>query len=183
MEVKRMIDMEKDMPIPKQEDLHGIAELAKEQVKLTKELADLENQVEKKKAELSQIAEVALPESMLNVGMTLFVLDDGSKLAIKTFYRGSIPKGREVDAFAWLDDHGHADLIKNEVKSTFGKGEDDEAQFLTNLLEKHNLDYESRKFVHPSSLKSFVREQIELGKELPLDLLGVYIGQRSEIRR
>ena len=26
-------------------------------------------------------------------------------------------------------------------------------------------------------------QQIELGKELPLDLLGVYIGQRSEIRR
>ena len=183
MEVKRMIDMEKDMPIPKQEDLHGIAELAKEQVKLTKELADLENQVEKKKAELSQIAEVALPESMLNVGMTLFVLDDGSKLAIKTFYRGSIPKGREVDAFAWLDDHGHADLIKNEVKSTFGKGEDDEAKFLMNILEKNNLDYENRRHVHPSSLKGFVREQIEKGKELPLDLLGVHIGQRSEIRR
>ena len=35
-----MIDMEKDMPIPKQEDLHGIAELAKAQVKLTKELAE-----------------------------------------------------------------------------------------------------------------------------------------------
>ena len=35
MEVNCMIDMEKDMPIPKQEDLHGIAMLAREQVKLT----------------------------------------------------------------------------------------------------------------------------------------------------
>ena len=71
--------MEKDMPIPKQEDLHGIAMLAEEQVKLTKELAELENQLNKKKAELLQITEVALPESMLQIGMKSFVLDDGSK--------------------------------------------------------------------------------------------------------
>ena len=45
------------------------------------------------------------------------------------------------------------------------------------------VDYENRKSVHPSTLKAFVREQIEMGKELPLDLLGVHIGQRSEIRR
>tara|TARA_R100000306_G_scaffold58472_1_gene56970 strand:- start:293 stop:829 length:537 start_codon:yes stop_codon:yes gene_type:complete len=178
-----MIDMEKDTPIPKQEDLHGIAMLAAEQVKITKELADLENQLNTKKAELFQITEVALPESMLQLGLQSFTLDDGTKLAIKTFYRGSIPKGREIDAFAWLDDHGHADLIKNEVKSTFGKGEDDEAQFLMTILDKHNLDYENKKAVHPSTLKAFVREQIESGKELPLDLLGVHIGQRSEIRR
>lgn len=178
-----MIDMEKDTPIPKQEDLHGIAMLGEEQVKLTKELADLENQLNAKKAELYQITEVALPESMLQIGMTSFTLDDGSKITIKTFYRGSIPKGREVDAFAWLDDHGHADLIKNEVKSSFGKGENDDAQFLMNILDKNNLNYENRRHVHPSSLKGFVKEQVEKGKELPLDLLGVHIGKRSEIRR
>ena len=44
------------------------------------------------------------------------------------------------------------------------------------VFRKDNVDF-------CPTLKAFVREQIEMGKELPLDLLGVHIGQRSEIRR
>ena len=52
-----------------------------------------------------------------------------------------------------------------------------------NKLDHIGVDYENKKSVHPSTLKAFVREQIERGKILPLDLFGIHIGQRSEIRR
>ena len=55
-------------------------------------------------------------------------------------------------------------FVKNEVKSSFGKGENDDAQFLMNILDKNNLNYENRRHVHPSSLKGFVKEQVEKGK-------------------
>lgn len=175
--------MEKDIPVPKQEDLAGIAELGMRQVDLTAELAIIENALALKKEELRQVIEIELPESMLNLGLTSFSLSDGSKISIKTFYRGSIPKAREVEAFGWLRKNGHDDLIKNEIKCTFGKGEDQNAEFIMSILEGEGQDYENKKAVHPSTLKAFVREQLERGNKLPLDILGVFVGQKSEIRR
>jgi hypothetical protein len=178
-----MIDMEKDIPVPKQEDLAGVAELGYRQVNLTAELAAIENELALKKEELRQVVEIELPESMLNLGLTSFSLSDGSKISVKTFYRGSISKAREVEAFTWLHKNGHEDLIKNEVKCTFGKGEDDKALVMMAEMDDLGFDYENKKAVHPSTLKAFVREQLERGNKLPLDILGVYVGQKSEIRR
>lgn len=183
MEDPEMIDMEKDVAIPKQEDLAGIAELADRQIQLQGIVAELENALSLKKEELRQVAEIELPETMLNLGLNSFSLSDGTKLQIKTFYRGSIPKAREEEAFEWLKEHGHEDLIKNEVKSSFGKGEEINANNLMLILKQEGFDYENKKTVHPSTLKAFVKEQLERGKSLPLDTLGVYVGQKSEIRR
>ena len=178
-----MISMELDTPVPKNEDLHGIAVLATKQLVAQAKVSDLENQLELAKAQLTTIQEIELPESMLHLGLKSFTLSDGSKLDVKTFYRGNISKNRTEEAHDWLRDHDHADLIKNDVICSYGKGEDHDALVLMGKLEEMNVDYENRKSVHPSTLKAFVREQIEMGKEIPLDLLGVYIGQRSEIRR
>ncbi|HIG58741.1 MAG TPA: hypothetical protein EYF95_10045 [Flavobacteriales bacterium] len=177
-----MIDTEADVAVPQQEDLAGIAELGARQVHLTAELAVIENALALKKEELRQVVEIELPESMLNLGLTSFSLSDGSKISVETFYRGSIPKAREVEAFNWLKEYGHEDLIKNEVKCTFGKGEDQDANALMIILSKQGQDYENKKAVHPSTLKAFVREQLERGNTLPLDILGVYVGQKSKIR-
>ena len=178
-----MIDLEQDAVVPKNEDLHGIAQLARKQVELQAKAADLENILALEKEKLKKVQEEELPESMLALGLNSFTLSDGSKLDVKTFYRGNIAKDRQEEAHDWLRDHNHADLIKNDVICSFGKGEDHDALVLMGKLSDIGVDYENKKHVHASTLKAFVREQIEQGKELPLDLLGVHIGQRSEIRR
>ncbi len=178
-----MIDLEKDAAVPRNEDLHGIAVLATKQLVAQAKVSELENQLELAKAQLTTIQEIELPESMLNLGLKSFTLSDGSRLDIKTFYRGNINKNNAERAHAWIKDHGYADLIKNDVTCSFGKGEDHDALDLMDKLKEMDVDYENRKHIHASTLKAFVREQIEMGKELPLDLLGVHIGQRSEIRR
>ena len=178
-----MIDLERDAAIPKNEDLHGIAELADKQISLQENVADLENTLALEKEKLRKVQEEELPETMISLGLKSFTLPDGYKLDVKTFYRGNISKNRTEEAHNWLRDHDHADLIKNDVICSYGKGEDHDALVLMGKLEEMDVDYENRKHVHASTLKAFVREQIELGKELPLDLLGVHIGQRSEIRR
>jgi hypothetical protein len=33
------------------------------------------------------------------------------------------------------------------------------------------------------TFKAFVREQVETGQNLPFDLLGVYIGQKTSIKK
>ena len=178
-----MIDLEEDVPVPKNEDLHGIAVLATKQLVAQAKVSDLENQLELAKAQLTTIQEIELPESILHLGLKSFTLSDGSKLDVKTFYRGNISEKNKERAHDWLRDSGHADLIKNQVVCSFGKGEDHDALTLMGQLKKLKYDYENKKSVHPSTLKAFVREQIERGKTLPLDMFGIHIGQRSEIRR
>jgi hypothetical protein len=41
---------------------------------------------------------------------------------------------------------------------------------------------QQKQFVHPSSLRGFVREQIQdLGKDVPADLFGTYISNNTKI--
>lgn len=178
-----MIEMELDAPVPKNEDLQGIAILATKQLVAQRRVAELENIIALEKEGLRKIQEEELPESLLALGLKSFTLSDGSKLDVKTFYRGNINKNNLEKAHGWLRDNGHADLIKNDVTCSFGKGEDHDALVLMGKLSEMDVDYENKKHVHSSTLKAFVKEQVESGKELPLDLLGVHIGQRSEIRR
>ena len=150
---------------------------------LIRKVADLENLLALEKEGLRKIQEEELPESLLALGLKSFILSDGSKLDVKTFYRGNINKDNTEKAHLWLRDNNHADLIKNDVICSFGKGEDHGALQLMGKLSEMKVDYQNKKHVHASTLKAFVKEQVEAGKEIPLDLLGVHIGQRSEIRR
>ena len=64
-----MIDLEKDAAVPKNEDLHGIAELAERQVQAQEIVADLENTLALEKERLRKIQEEELPETMLSLGL------------------------------------------------------------------------------------------------------------------
>jgi hypothetical protein len=39
-----------------------------------------------------------------------------------------------------------------------------------------------REWVEPSTLRAFIREQHEAGKQLPMDLLGAFVGQKTTIK-
>ena len=180
---KPKIDLEQDVAVPKNEELQEISVLATKQLVAQTKVADLENLLALEKEGLRKIQEEELPESLLALGLKSFILSDGSKLDVKTFYRGNINKDNTEKAHLWLRDNNHADLIKNDVICSFGKGEDHGALQLMDKLSEMKVDYQNKKHVHASTLKAFVKEQVEAGKEIPLDLLGVHIGQRSEIRR
>jgi len=176
------IDMSTEAVIPKNKDLSEISEIAEAMKNMQGFVADLENKLAINKERLRNIQETILPEAMQKVGLSEFKLSDGSKIVIKVLYKGSIPKGKEEIAFSWLKEHGHEDLIKNSISTSFGKGEEQRAEQCCNILQEAGYDYTNKKSVHPSTLKAFVREQIEAGRELPLDILGVFILTKAEIK-
>ena len=120
---------------------------------------------------------------MLALGLNSFTLSDGSKLDVKTFYRGNIAKDRQEEAHDWLRDHNHADLIKNDVICSFGKGEDHDALVLMGKLSDIGVDYENKKHVHASTLKAFVREQIAEGVDIPMETFGIFVGAETKISK
>ena len=158
-----------------------ISELAQKQIGLEEELVEVQEAVKNKTSELKAVQE-QLAETMDEAGMASFKTKDGRSVEIKDFVSASIKVADKPEAFAWLEQNGHADLIKHEVKLTFKKGENDKAEKALQVLRDQGFIPDDKESVHSGTLSSFCREQIELGNPIPLDLLGVYQGRKSIIK-
>lgn len=77
----------------------------------------------------------------------------------------------------------HADIIKNTVACTFGRGEDDKASAFKAFAEKEGYFAEQETGIHHSTLRAFVKERVENGDDFPMELFGAYVGQRAIIKR
>jgi len=101
---------------------------------------------------------------------------------VKPFYSARIPASKSDEAFDWLRDNGHGDLIKNQVSLEFGMKQDNEAKSIIEELKAKGLPVKQKTSVHPSSLRGFVREQIQdLGKDVPAELFGTYVANKTKI--
>lgn len=129
-----------------------------------------------------QLSEVLIPEAMMEVGMESFKLKDGTSVTISKFYSGSIKEEKADAAFAWLRKTGNDSLIKREVKLSFGKGEDQDAQTVVQALIDLGFTPLDKASVHPMTLKSFIREQMESGNaDFPAEVFGAYVGNKTKI--
>ncbi len=172
-------------PPPPEDMLKKIQFFGDKQKQLTKQIADLENQTTIAKEKLRRVQEQDLPEAMDAVGMTKFSMEDGTEIKVKPFYAASIPEERKEEAFDWMKENNFDGMIKADVKVTFGKGEFEIAQAFVEFIRGFNqkaIDPEYKESVHWQTLRAFVKEQIEGGKPLPLDMFGVFVGRKAELK-
>jgi hypothetical protein len=172
-----------DLTSINQSGISTVSNLCKQQIALEKRIADLELELKDTKREYRKVAEDLLPAALQEYGVTELKMDDGSEISVAPYYSASIAKDRADEAFQWLTEAGHGSLIKNHVTAAFGRGEDNSAKDLLAELEQRGMQTQTKTWVEPMTLKSFVKEQVEKGENLPYDLLGVFVGQRAKIRR
>lgn len=168
-----------------EDKLERIKHFGEQQKKLTKQIAALENDLTLTKEKLRRVMEQDLPEAMDEVGMSKFVLDDGTTVTIKPFYSASIPEDRKEEAFEWLKEHDFDGMIKAEVKVSFGKGEFEVAQSFLNFIRGFNekaIDPDYKENVHWQTLRAWVKEQVEGGAAIPLDMFGVFVGRKADLK-
>ena len=163
------------------DELRLVSTLAEKQVILEASVKATEESLTELKQELRLLAQETLPNAMAECGMSAFTLVNGRKITIKTNYYAALPKGQEGEAFDWLRGHGFGALIKNQVIAEFGKGEDERAQEVIELLREDGIYPEQKMGVHAQTLKAFVKEQISSGRELPLELFGAFVLNESVI--
>ena len=163
--------------------LDSVSRLANEAAMLEQQLADAEKLVKEKKAALHKITDEQLPEALEVMGLQKFTLVDGSEIAVNPIYAASIPKDRKEEAFQWLRDHDFGDLVKNNVTVTFGRGEDETAKEFVGLCSQQGFVPSQLEKVEPMTLKAWLRERVEAGDPVPLDLFGAFISQRATIKR
>ena len=154
------------------------------------ELLSLQKEIGTKKTELSVVEDRAkvlqervIPDLMQEAGVSSIKLADGSSVEVKPSIKASITLDNAEKAYSWLRENGHGDLIKNTLTASFNKEEDGKASYLMKLFEEQGYNYQRKEKVEPMTLKAFVSEQIERGKNVPMDLFSVYISNKTTIKK
>ena len=159
-----------------------IAKYCNKLLETQKQILKTEEELTKLKEVEDTLSEQTIPNLMQQAGVQLLKLSDGSSVEVKPKYKARIPESRSEEAFSWLRENGHGDLIKNQISMEFGMKQDNEAKSIVEELKNKGLPVQQKQFVHPSSLRGFVREQIQdHGKDVPGDLFGVYIANNTKI--
>ena len=159
-----------------------IATSCKKLLETQKKIEATEEELKKLKDVETTLSEQTIPNLMQQAGVELIKLEGRISVEVKPFYSARIPASKSEEAFQWLRDNGHGDLIKNQVSLEFGMKQDNEAKSIVEELKSKGLPVKQKTTVHPSSLRGFVREQIQdLGKDVPAELFGTYVANKTKI--
>jgi hypothetical protein len=145
-------------------------------------ISDTEQHLKALKAEKQKLSVENIPALMDEMGVERLDVD-GVTVTRKMMVHASIPKDRKDEALGWLRSEGLDDIIKNDVTCSFGKGEDNIAGDVLGMLQERGYDASAKTYVHPMTLKAFVRERMESGKPIDLDMFGAFVANAAEIRR
>ncbi len=168
--------------LPTDVEMFTVAELVTEQLRLEDEVAKAEANLKVLQAQLVNVSEKRLPEAIELFGFKEFKLVDGRTVSIKEEVHAGITKENQEQAFAWLEETGNDGIIKNQVKLQFGKGQGEEVEELTSLLNEKGFTYTNDRSVHHSTLKAFVTKQLEQGAPIPSDVFSIHVQKISHIR-
>lgn len=168
-----------------------LVSLAKKQIELEKEIEELEALTKSKQKDLLTLSQETFPKTMENYDTTEIVVE-GMRLRLSDGIHCNLPSKtgiakakaedkkilleRKAKAFKWLKDNDHDGIIKNVIKVDFGKGEDENAEEFIKEVNKlfSGLTLSQEKTVHTQTLKSFVKECLEAGEEIPFKPFGIH---------
>ena len=149
---------------------------------IQQQIEDAEQHLKALKQDKQRIAFEQIP--MLMDEMSLERVDvDGLSVKLKPFVTASIPADRKQDAFNWLREHGLDDIIKNDIIVSFGRGQDNQAGDVMYDLEQKGFHPEQKTHIHSMTLKAFVRERVEKGLPIDLDMFGAFVARTAEVKR
>ena len=149
---------------------------------VNQQIEDAETHLKALKQEKQRMAFEQIPMLMDEMGIERLDVD-GVTVKLKAFVSASIPADRKQEAFNWLQEHGLDDIIKNDIIVSFGRGQDNQAGDVMYDLEQKGFHPEQKTHIHSMTLKAFVKERVEQGKPIDLDMFGAFVARTAEVRR
>lgn len=158
--------------------------------KMAELLARQERNMERLKEELqaakdayNQTRMVDLPELMTEVGLKSMTLEDGAVVEIRSEVDAAITAAKKPMALRWLTEHGFGGLIKTKVVAEFPANERERAVECNQALAEEYEGVTMDEAVHPATLKSFVKERLQNGEEIPMELFSVHPYHVAKLKR
>ena len=179
------IDFEKDQEevLTRTTEIKSLSEQVLRLRDLEAEVKAQEEKIKQTQKEIARISEDVIPTMLSEMGLSQLKLADGSSVDVKPFYSASISVANREKAYKWLRDNGLGDIIKNDVVVSFGRHEDNKAVDYANLAKSQGFEPTQKLKVEPMTLKALVRERIEAGQEMPMDIFNVYVGNRTKLTK
>lgn len=173
-----------------EKDLELIVLLANRQVAYEKEVADLEEELKNKKAALFEVCgghgiDGQLPLAMAAAGVDSIKLKDGFSVTISEELK---PPSMAVDAplrekmLAFLDETGHADIIKDTITIFLNKEDHVHVKAVTELISALKLQFERFRTTHWMTLRKLLGEMLENGENIPMADLDVQKFKKSKVK-
>ena len=180
-----MINFEKDQTevLDKTKNIKSLADEVKKLKSLEDQIKSDEESLKEKKKELELISGEIIPTLLSEMGLSSLKLADGSAVDVKPYYAANISVANREAAYGWLRSNGLGDIIKNDITVSFGRNEDNKAAQYANLARGQGFQPTQKLKVEPMTLKALVRERIEAGKTMPMDIFNVFVGNRTKITR
>ena len=157
-------------------DLQRVVQLAELLLKLRQNVERLETELKTAKEDVRRVEQEDLPDLMQELGLQTFKLATGEVVDVKQDVECGISEERRARAHAWLTENGFGGLIKTEVVARFGRDQRDAAVAVAEQIGSEMIER-----VHPATLKSFVKEQMEAGRAIPFDLFAIHPFNRVKI--
>ena len=161
--------------------LASLSNLVDHQLDEEMEVARLEGLLKDTQERLRDVAERQIPDLMDEIGLDTITTSAGLKVSVKTTLRASVPVAQRDTAWDWLDAHGHGGMIKRSVQVAFNRDQESAADELVDGLRSKFPNVKTERKVEPSTLKAFIREQLEEGNEVPMELFGAFEQRRAKI--
>ena len=166
----------------KTDEVKEISEACNKLTSQNQKVETIQKSLKEAEEESRRLSEEVIPTLMQQAGVSSIKLDNGTSVEVSPYYYAKISEDRKAEAFQWLRENDHGDLIKNNVSVSFGKGEDSNAVNLKSELEAKGLVVDQKQDVHWQTLRGFVKEQIEKNKTIPSETFGLYIANRTKIK-
>jgi len=164
------------------EETKNLSSLIQQLNDVSQKIEKCEDNLKSLKKEKQILSMGTIPELMDEMGIERVDVD-GATVTLKPFVSASIPTARRQEAYGWLREHGLDDIIKNDVILSFGRGDDNVAGSLMGELEQRGLHPESKTHIHTMTLKAFVKERVEKGLPIDLDLFGAFVARTADVKR
>ena len=150
---------------------------------INKEKLIAQEKVKSLQSKLDHYLYKLIPDLMHRLGMDRVEVD-GNVVSLATFVQGTMPKDplqREA-ALQHLTDIGCSDFIKNDVVIRFGVTQHNEAKSLQSELEDKGLETTSKTWVEPSTLKKVIKDCIQNGTKIDLEIFNAQLGTVAKIK-
>ena len=162
--------------------MKSLSSLVKDLDQLTIDINKKEEELKSLKLQKHLMSTEQIPTMMDEMGVQRLDVENLS-VSLKPLINASIPPTRREEAYQWVRENDLDDIIKNDVIMSFGKGEDNMAGDIMYELEQRGMHPEKKTHIHSMTLKAFIRERVEKGLPIDLDLFGAFVARTTDIKR
>lgn len=165
-------------------EMERLLKMGEELKRAETEVADAEDKLKEAKRKRDRLALEDIPQLAEEAGLQdgSFTMRDGRRLELKRDVKASIPEKSREAAMRWLRENDFGGIIKTQVVANFDRGDNDRAKEIVDRVAADHDDVQMKEVVHPSTLKSFVKERMASGDNFPWETFGAHPFMKAELK-